>query len=72
MGKVILKKIGKSIKNLRQKKGISQEKLAEHVGMSRNAISLIERGISNTSTITLDKILHALDINFSTYFENFL
>ena len=42
--------IGRKVKNLRLEKGLSQEKLAEYVNMSREHISCIERG-NNLSTV---------------------
>ena len=36
--------IGRKVKNLRLEKGLSQEKLAEFVNMSREHISCLERG----------------------------
>ena len=45
--------IGKKVKSLRLEKGLSQEKLAEYVNMSREHISCIERGKNLASTETL-------------------
>lgn len=70
MSKVFLKKIGKSIKNLRIERGYSQEKLAELVGLTRNAIGGIERGETNSPVLTLHKIYKALDFDFVKLFEN--
>ena len=53
--------IGKKVKFLRLEKGLSQEKLAEYVNMSREHISCIERGKNLTSIKTL--------YNLSQYFE---
>lgn len=38
-------KIGKFIANLRNSKEITQEKLAEKLGVSKNAVSKWERGL---------------------------
>ena len=45
--------IGRKIRNLRLEKGISQEKLAAYVNMSREHISCIERGKNLTTIETL-------------------
>ena len=40
--------IGKIIKDLRTKRGMSQEKLAEHLNMAPQSVSKWERGISHS------------------------
>ncbi|MCP1322063.1 helix-turn-helix domain-containing protein [Bacillus cereus] len=57
-----------SIKYYRNKKGISQEKLAEITGLHRTYISEVERGNRNVSLININKIATALDINVSDLF----
>jgi transcriptional regulator with XRE-family HTH domain len=54
---------------LRIEKGLSQEKLAEKIGMSRNMISLIECADSNTPVLTLYKIYKTLGKDLSKLFE---
>ncbi len=53
--------IGEKIRTLRSQKGLSQEKLAEYVNLSREHISCIERGKYLPSIETL--------LNFAKYFE---
>ena len=38
------KRIVSHLKNLRQKKGITQQQIADHIGCSKQTISLLERG----------------------------
>lgn len=64
-----LKKIGKNIKSLREAKSMSQEKLAELVGHSRNYIGMIERAEVNVPTATLLKISIALNVEPKLFFE---
>ncbi len=64
-----LKKIGKNISDVRKSKNLSQEKLAELVGKSRNYIGMIERGESNVPTSTLIDIAKALNVHPKTFFE---
>lgn len=58
-----LKKVGKNIKLARKSEKISQEKLAEKVGVSRNYIGMIERGEINIPTKTLIILAKALNVH---------
>lgn len=53
----------------REKKGMSQEQLASVVGVSRQALSAIERGITKPSIDTAKKLAEALDLKWSDFFE---
>lgn len=59
---VVSKKIGKRLKKLRKKRGVSQEELAHLSGVYRTYISHIEVGRYNPSIYILYKIAHALKI----------
>ncbi len=61
MAKSDLKKLGKNIKFLRKGKSLSQEKLAEIIGRSRNYMGMIERAEVNTPVDTLFDIAKALN-----------
>ena len=53
--------MGNKIKEIRAKKGVSQEELALKSGISRTTISMLENDPSrNTSTKTMTAIAHAL------------
>ncbi len=54
--------LGTRIKELRKQRRLSQEKLAELVDISQNALSYIETGDNFCSADTLEKIIDALDI----------
>ncbi len=55
--------IGKTVKKLREKLGISQEKLARLADVSNNTIVNIEAGKQDNPTIeTLKKIANALQV----------
>ena len=54
--------LGLRIKELRKNKGLSQEKLAEKINISQNALSFIETGENFLSSDTLEKIINALEI----------
>lgn len=53
-------RIGLSIKSVRQRKGLTQEQLAELSGMSRTTISKIEAGKFNASIDLLEKLIKPL------------
>lgn len=52
------KRIGFNILRERREKGMTQEVLADAVGMSRPRLSAIERG---TTTLTLEKLMRIAD-----------
>ena len=54
--------LGKAIKELRKIRGISQKELAEHCGLSANAICSIEGNCSFPSKGSFDKICKALNM----------
>lgn len=55
--------IGKNLIGLRNKKGISQEKLAAKVDKSKNSIYLLEKGqIKDPGILTLQKIADVLEV----------
>jgi transcriptional regulator with XRE-family HTH domain len=58
---MILSELGKTIKNLRQQKGISQEILSAQANISRATLSKLENGyIANISIVTVNQILSLL------------
>jgi len=58
---MVLIELGKQIKTLRKQKGLSQEALAQRVGISRPTLSKLENNyLANISIVTIDKILHEL------------
>lgn len=59
-----IKKIGLKIKLERNKRNLSQEKLSELSGISKNFIGAIERGQSEPSISTLEQIAAALGVEF--------
>ena len=59
--KLFLKHLAKSVVERRQELGMSQEKLAEMSGLTRNFISLIERADTNPSILKLLAIASAMD-----------
>lgn len=61
--------IGRKVKALRLEKGLSQEKLAEHVNMSREHISCIERGKNLATVETLYNMAQFFEIDIKSFFD---
>lgn len=59
-----LKELGKNIARYRQAKGLSQEKLAEIVDLSREYATRVENGQKNISLKKLFAIADALEVDF--------
>lgn len=53
---------GKRLRELRDERGLTQEKLAELAGLERTYISQAEQGRRNTTVLTLQKLAAALDV----------
>jgi transcriptional regulator with XRE-family HTH domain len=66
---VINKKVGKKIKRIRSDMDMTQEDLAEKVGLHVTSIGRIERGEANPPVSTLEKIARALKVHISELFE---
>ncbi len=57
-------KIAKNIKNIRQEKGISQDRLSKLADLSLNTVVTVESGANPNPTIeTLSKIAKALGVH---------
>ncbi len=63
--------IGKQIRILRQQSKLSQRALAEASGISRNTLSLIERGQTSPTVSTLKSLANALSIDINAFFQPF-
>lgn len=61
-------KLGKRIRRARKDRGITQEELADRVGLHYTTISRIERGISNPPVQTINKIARTLRVDMSDLF----
>ncbi len=56
---MVERSIGRRIQQYRKKKGLTQEQLAEKVGLSTNYISAVERGVN---ALNLDKLVEVINI----------
>jgi transcriptional regulator with XRE-family HTH domain len=65
-------KIGLRIRELRKAKGLSQEQLALKAEIDRTYMASVENGKRNVAIVNVEKILTALDITFSQFFNSSL
>ena len=61
--------VGKRVKELRNKLGISQEELADLAGLDRTYITSVECGKRNISIVNIDKIARALNVSLKDFFS---
>lgn len=54
-------RFGTHLRQVRTKRGISQEKLGEIAGLHRTFVSMVERGERNVTIATVEKIAQALE-----------
>lgn len=67
---MITEKLGARIKELRNQKGLSQEKFALNIGMDRTYFASVEAGKRNIAIINIKKIADGLGVSLSELFEN--
>jgi transcriptional regulator with XRE-family HTH domain len=61
--------VGARIRELRKRRGLSLRALAEHSGLSANAISLIERGETSPTLTSLEQLTRALGVPVGVLFQ---
>ena len=61
--------LGKQIRLLREQRRLSQQELATASGISRNTLSLIERGQTSPTVSTLKSLAGALNVEISAFFQ---
>lgn len=66
----IKEKFGQKVKQLREENGFSIEHLANISNVDRNYISDIEKGKRNVSIQIMEKIVVALETDFTTFFND--
>lgn len=64
----IKKRFGKRLRKLRRNKDLTQEQLADKVGVSLNFIGQVERGENSPSFETMQKIAEVLEVDISELF----
>jgi transcriptional regulator with XRE-family HTH domain len=63
------RQIAARVRRLRSERAITLEALAEKSGVSRSMLSLIERGETSATAVTLEKVAGALDISLAALFD---
>ena len=61
--------VGKRVKELRNKLGISQEELADIAELDRTYITSVECGKRNISIVNVEKLANALNVSLAMFFE---
>ncbi len=64
--------VGSRLRKLREERGLSLRALARASGLSANALSMIERGLSSPSVSTLYKLSTALRVPITAFFRESL
>ena len=62
--------VARSLRRLRQKRGLSQEELADRAGLNRNYVGMIEREENAPTVDALELLAKALDINAAELLSN--
>jgi transcriptional regulator with XRE-family HTH domain len=63
--------IGSTVRDMRQKLGLTIAEIAEQTGISRGMLSKIENAQTATSLETLAKLASALGVSLSAFFRNY-
>ena len=61
--------VGKRVKELRNKLGLSQEELADYAELDRTYIPSVERGRRNISIVNIEKLASALKVSLKEFFD---
>jgi XRE family transcriptional regulator, regulator of sulfur utilization len=63
------KAVGRRVRELRLKAGVSQEELAEQAGLHRNYVGSVERGERDIGITALARLTDALSISLPEFFS---
>ena len=66
---LVLARLGRNVRALREHRGISQERLALEAHLDRTYISQVERGTRNISLINLCRLAYVLKVPPSALLE---
>lgn len=61
--------VGKRVKELRNKLGISQEELAARAELDRTYITSVECGKRNISIVNIERLAKALKVTLKEFFD---
>ena len=60
--------VGRRIRSLRKQRNLSQQALADASGLSRNTLSLLERGQTSPTVSTLKRLAISLDVEIDSFY----
>jgi transcriptional regulator with XRE-family HTH domain len=66
---LFMKAFGEKVRKIRMERGMSQEYLADEIGIPTNQIGRIERGEVNTSISIVSALAKALSVDFADLFK---
>lgn len=61
--------VGTNLKQIREERGLSLDKVAELTGVSKSMLGQVERGETSPSIATIWKIANGLRVSFSTFIQ---
>lgn len=61
--------VARNLKHLRQKKGMSQEELADRAEINRNYVGMVERSENAATVDMLEKLADALGASPAEFFQ---
>ncbi|MGP1615905.1 MAG: helix-turn-helix domain-containing protein [Pollutimonas bauzanensis] len=70
MHRKLIESFGIRVRQCREKRGWSQERLAEYSGLDRSYVGEIERGRVIASIVTVQKLAQALNIDLADLLTN--
>jgi len=62
--------VARQIRTLRERRNLSQRSLAEASGLSRNTLSLLERGKTSPTVSTLKRLAIAMGVDINAFFNS--
>ncbi|MBR3482805.1 MAG: helix-turn-helix transcriptional regulator [Neisseriaceae bacterium] len=68
MSQILVSVVAELIKEIRNQRQLSQEKLADLANLDRTYISGIERGVRNITLESLESVISALSISNAEFF----
>ena len=64
------KVLGKNVRRIREKRGLSQESLSELTGIHRTYVSGVERGVRNPTVLIVAALARALGVKPSDLLDD--
>jgi transcriptional regulator with XRE-family HTH domain len=61
--------VARNVRRIRMERGLSQEELADLVGISRNYVGMIERRENSPTVVMIERLAKALKVDPVQFFE---